>query len=225
MCQYLGGVTTNIDINEVVNTNITESNAADIAGKGTSCGRGSINFDSNGKYGLLMCIYHCLPLLDYTTDTVDPAVTKVNSTDFAIPEFDNIGMQAVPFAWLCNAAKGGSLGSSNVEFNMGYAPRYIEYKTSVDSSVGAFKTTLNSWVMSYGNDSMADALQKQDENNASDSSSDLLLNYTYLKVNPNSVDPIFGVAADSTIDTDQFLCSTFFDIKAVRNLSVDGLPY
>ena len=54
---------------------------------------------------------------------------------------------------------------------------------------------------------------------------DSYVTYTTLKVNPNSVDPIFAVKADSNVDTDQFLCSCFFDIKAVRNLDVDGLPY
>ena len=51
------------------------------------------------------------------------------------------------------------------------------------------------------------------------------MNYSAFKVNPNSVDPIFAVQADSSVDTDQFLCSAFFDVKAVRNLDVDGLPY
>jgi hypothetical protein len=73
LCTYLGGVSSSIDINEVVNTNITGDAAADIAGKGVGVANGEINFNSNGRYGLIMCIYHCLPLLDYTTDMLDPA--------------------------------------------------------------------------------------------------------------------------------------------------------
>lgn len=82
LCTYLGGVSSSIDINEVVNTNITGSSAADIAGKGVGVANGEINFNSNGRYGLIMCIYHCLPLLDYTTDMLDPAFLKVNATDY-----------------------------------------------------------------------------------------------------------------------------------------------
>ena len=92
LCTYLGGVSSSIDINEVVNTNITGSAAADIAGKGVGVANGEINFNSKDRYGLIMCIYHCLPLLDYTTDMLDSAFLKVNSTDYAIPEFDRVGM-------------------------------------------------------------------------------------------------------------------------------------
>ena len=222
MCQYLGGISNNIDINEVVNTNITSDNAADIAGKGTGVARGNIRFDSKGKYGVLMCIYHCLPVLDYTTDLVDPMHTKINATDYAIPEFDKVGMQGVPFSWLTNPLKSVLDGGSLI---MGYAPRYVEYKTSIDSSVGAFKTSLNSWIMSYNNDSVADQFDDPDDTNRPDILSATPMYYTAFKVNPNSVDPIFAVAADSSVDTDQFLCSSFFDIKAVRNLDTDGLPY
>lgn len=220
-CQYLGGITSNIDINEVVNTNLTSNFAADIAGKGTGVGRGSIRFDSQGKYGLLMCIYHCLPVLDYTTDFLEPGLTKVKATDFAIPEFDKVGMQSVPLVWLSNPSEKVAAAPY---MKLGYAPRYIEYKTSFDTSVGGFKRSLNSWIMSYDNNSVFDqiggATYKPDP-----PYDETYMNYSSLKVNPNSVDPIFAVNADSTFDTDQFLCSTFFDIKAVRNLDVDGLPY
>lgn len=220
MCQYLGGTSSNIDINEVVNTNITGDNAADIAGKGTGVSRGNIRFDSRGKYGVLMCIYHCLPVLDYTTDYIDPFHTKVEASAFAIPELDRIGMQSVPLFWLSNPIESNSPSAPSLD--LGYAPRYIEYKISFDSSVGAFKDSLNSWVMSYGNAAVKDQLASGANVPEGE---DSFVTYTTLKVNPNSVDPIFAVKADSKVDTDQFLCSCFFDIKAVRNLDVDGLPY
>lgn len=220
-CKYLGGIASNIDINEVVNTNLTSDFSADIAGKGTGVGRGSIRFDSQGKYGLLMCIYHCLPVLDYTTDFVEPSLTKVKPQDIAIPEFDQIGMQPVPLIWLSNPSKATA---SAPYMQLGYAPRYIEYKTSFDTSVGGFKRTLNSWVMSYDNDSLFSQVGTTTIT-PDPPFSDSYMNYSALKVNPNSVDPIFAVNADSSFDTDQFLCSVFFDIKAVRNLDVNGLPY
>lgn len=221
MCQYLGGISSSIDINEVVNTNITGNNAADIAGKGVGVNNGVINFNSNGKYGILMCIYHCLPMIDYTTDLVNPALTKVNATDYAIPEFDRVGMQAVPLVHLMNPLQ----SKANAPYlNLGYAPRYIDYKTDVDSSVGGFKRTLKSWVISYDNQSVIDQFGNLDPTNEP-SPSTAPMNYTYFKVNPNSVDPIFAVEANSSVDTDQLLCSSFFDVKVVRNLDTDGLPY
>ena len=223
MCTYLGGIASSMDINEVVNNNITGNNAADIAGKGTGVSNGVINFNSQGRYGLIMCIYHCLPLIDYTTDMVSPVFTKVNATDYAIPEFDRVGMQLVDFSLMSNGLVTDYGSNTGLTF-LGYAPRYIEYKTDVDSSVGAFKTSLNSWIISYGNKALADQLGSVDSNNQP-SPSVVPLNYTMFKVNPNSLNSVFAVNVDSSIDTDQFLCSSFFDVKVVRNLDTDGLPY
>ena len=226
LCTYLGGVSSSIDINEVVNTNITGSAAADIAGKGVGVANGEINFNSNGRYGLIMCIYHCLPLLDYTTDMLNPAFLKVNSTDYAIPEFDRVGMQSMPLVQLMNPLRSFADASGLV---LGYVPRYIDYKTSVDQSVGGFKRTLNSWVISYGNESVKNQVTLPDDAPPVEPSEPVPsvapMNFTFFKVNPNCLNPIFAVEANSDMSTDQFLCSSFFDIKAVRNLDTDGLPY
>lgn len=226
LCTYLGGVSSSIDINEVVNTNITGSAAADIAGKGVGVANGEINFNSNGRYGLLMCIYHCLPLLDYTTDMLDPAFLKVNATDYAIPEFDRVGMQSMPLVQLMNPLRSFADASSLV---LGYVPRYIDYKTSVDQSVGGFKRTLNSWVISYGNESVKNQVALPDDAPPVEPSEPVPsvapMNFTFFKVNPNCLNPIFAVEANSDMSTDQFLCSSFFDVKSVRNLDTDGLPY
>lgn len=217
MCTYLGGISSSLDINEVVNNNITGDNAADIAGKGTGVSNGRISFNSQGRYGLIMCIYHCLPLIDYTCDVVSPVYTKVNSTDYAIPEFDRVGMESLPLSRLVNAS------SSVVPYDhhlLGYVPRYIDYKTDIDTSVGAFKTTLKNWIISYNNDSIMEQLVS-----VSGSDPDVLSNYTSFKVNPNSVNPLFAVEVNDSVDTDNFLCTSFFDVKVVRNLDTDGLPY
>lgn len=226
LCTYLGGVSSSIDINEVVNTNITGSAAADIAGKGVGVLNGEINFNSNGRYGLIMCIYHCLPLLDYTTDMLDPAFLKVNATDYAIPEFDRVGMQSMPLVQLMNPLRSFADASGLV---LGYVPRYIDYKTSVDQSVGGFKRTLNSWVISYSNISVLKQVTLPNDAPPIEPSEPVPsvapMNFTFFKVNPDCLDPIFAVQAGNDTSTDQFLCSSFFDIKAVRNLDTDGLPY
>ena len=217
---YLGGIASSLDINEVVNSNITESFAADIAGKGTGTSDGYIKFPSVTRYGMLFCIYHCLPLLDYTSDFVNNSFMRINAADYAIPEFDRVGMEAVPLFKMFNpAVLGNSQYASKI---IGYAPRYIDYKTDVDISMGAFKTTLKNWVISYGNQSILDQLGYED---FSVETPDFPVNYTMFKVNPNCLDTLFAVSVDSSIDTDQFLCSTFFDVNVVRNLDTDGLPY
>lgn len=228
MCTYLGGISSSLDINEVVNSNITGDNAADIAGKGTGVSNGYINFNAGAKYGVIMCIYHCLPLLDYTADLLESAFTKVNATDYAIPEFDRVGMEAVPFAKMINPLKtDGVLNfTAFASLIMGYAPRYIDYKTSVDSSIGGFRDTLKNWVISYSNTSICNQLSTlKGPALPGPEPSVAPMNYTFFKVNPDCLNPLFAVAVNSEISTDNFLCSSFFDIKVVRNLDTDGLPY
>lgn len=225
MCTYLGGISSSLDINEVVNNNITGDNAADIAGKGIGVSNGVINFNSQGRYGVVMCIYHCLPLIDYTTDFVSPSVTRVNAADFAIPEFDRVGMQTVPLSYISNGPL--SVLPLSIPNEVGYAPRYIDYKTDIDTSIGAFKTSLKNWVISYDNQSLANqfgfGVEKPELPAPNPANSNW--NYTLFKVNPNSLNSLFAVEVDSSVNTDQFLCSTFFDVKVVRNLDTDGLPY
>ena len=94
-CQYLGGFARNLDVSEVINTNLQgEAGVADIAGRGLSASNGKINFKNNDLYGLIMCIYHAKPIVEWNSANIlHPCLTKVKATDYAIPEFDNIGMQ------------------------------------------------------------------------------------------------------------------------------------
>lgn len=228
--QYLGGITSSLSINEVVNTNITADNAADIAGKGFGTSDGVLNFKSDGQFGLLMCIYHAMPLVDYTVNYVDPMFTRVNAEDFANPVFDRVGMQQVMSTNLLQRIKVTTdVPDNNGAISLGFAPRYVDYKTSIDLSVGAFKRDLSHWVVSYGVDDVLAALRSKDPNASGELPSpeppDISNNYTFFKINPNILDSIFSFAVDSSMSTDQFLCSSFFDIKAVRNMDVDGLPY
>ena len=46
----------------------------------------------------------------------------------------------------------------------------------------------------------------------------VVLNYKFFKVNPAVLDPIFGVAADSTWDTDQLLINSYIGCYVARNV-------
>lgn len=204
MCKYLGGIANSLDVSEVINNNITESNKAEIAGKGVSASNGNINFTSH-QYGLIMCVYHCKPIVEWNAQNLLPRMlTKTKATDYAIPEFDQIGMQSV----LHNEF----LYDSETAWDkpIGYAPRYVEYKTSYDVVHGAFQGSLRYWVIPH-------ALSKFGDVSA--------LTFKAFKVQPNSLDNMFGVAASADVDSDQFYCTSYFDVKVVRNLDRNGLPY
>lgn len=205
-CQYLGGFARNLDVSEVINTNLQgEEGIADIAGRGLSASNGKINFKNNDLYGLIMCIYHAKPIVEWNSSNIlHPCLTKVKATDYAIPEFDNIGMQ--PLMRL-NIMYGGN----SPVVPAGYVPRYAEYKTDLDMFKGSFLKTNINWVLPH---TLSAVSQTQTP-----------LTYRAFKVPPSICDNMFVAKADATVDTDQLLNTIYFDVKAVRNLSRDGMPY
>lgn len=220
-CRYLGGCASSLDINPVVNNNITGENSADIAGMGSFGGSGNIHFESKGEYGILMCIYHVLPIVDYVGTGVDHSCTLTDATSFPIPELDQIGMEAVPLVRAMNPVK--SDVTISPETFLGYAPRYIDWKTSVDRSVGAFTGSLKTWCLPVSDADLvsADSINFPTNPNVESDS----IQAGFFKVNPSVVDSLFAVNADSSVDTDEFLVSSQFGISCVRNLDRNGLPY
>lgn len=149
MCTWLGSVNIDLSINEVVNNNITGDNAADIAGKGTMSGNGGIHYNSKGEYGILMCVFHVLPQLDYITSAPHFGTTLTNVLDFPIPEFDKIGMEQVPVIRGMNPVKGDSGFLVSDKLYFGYAPQYYNWKTCLDKSMGEFRRSLKTWLIPF----------------------------------------------------------------------------
>lgn len=210
MCTYIGGFQNAISINEVVNQNLDSSNSsALIRGKGTSIQleNNPIDFDVN-EHGIIMCIYHAVPLMDYSITGQSRDITAVDVTDYAIPEFDRLGLEPA------DAREFFQIGDSSSIY--GYLPRYYSYKTDVDTILGAFNTTLPQWTAPYTKDFIKGYL---------DNPVTVKSMYNSFKVNPSILNRIFPVAVDSTVDTDQLLCTAQFSIHAVRNLDFNGLPY
>lgn len=221
MCRYLGGITSNLDINTITNTNLADDNAALQRATGTFNAAGGIKFDSTGQYGIVMCVFRALPILDYTTTGVHFGCTLTDVTDFPIPEFDRIGMESVPVCRALNPAlETPSAPPIKADAYFGYAPRYIDWKTAIDVSRGEFTNTLESFVMKFNDDDLfaADSVDYPDNPNVEADS----IKAGFFKVNPHTVDTLFAVDADKA---DHLLCSTFFDVKVVRSLDTNGLPY
>jgi hypothetical protein len=143
MSTYVGGDSSSLDISEVVNTalatGLDTENPATIAGKGVGSSQGSEKFEAR-DWGVLMCIYHNVPLLDYVSSAPDPQYFVARNTDLPIPELDSIGMQSVPVSMFTNSDSELDGGFSNPDFTMGYLPRYYSWKTSYDYVLGAFTT-------------------------------------------------------------------------------------
>ena len=220
MSTYIGGDSSSLDISEVVNTNLqsgdTQSEAV-IAGKGVGSSQGSEKFEAR-DWGVLMCIYHNVPLLDYVSSSPDPQFFVSANTDLPIPELDSIGMQSIPVSMYSNSDIELVKGFSSSDFTMGYLPRYYSWKTSYDYVLGAFTTTEKEWVAP-----ITPSVWKNMLNTVTTRSSSVT--YNIFKVNPSVLDSIFQVNVDSKWDTDQFLINCAFDVKVVRNLDYSGMPY
>jgi hypothetical protein len=221
MCTYIGGISRNLDISEVVNNNLaSEDTTAVIAGKGVGAGNGSFTYTTN-EHCVVMCIYHAVPLLDYTITGQDGQLLVTDAESLPIPEFDNIGMEVLPMTQILNSPKASI---ANL-FNAGYNPRYFNWKTKLDVINGAFTTTLKSWVSPVTESLLSGWFGFGYNEGDVNPSTKVVLNYKFFKVSPSVLDPIFGVAADSTWDTDQLLVNSYIGCYVARNLSRDGVPY
>lgn len=220
MSTYIGGDSSSLDISEVVNTNLQSGDLqseAVIAGKGVGSSQGSEKFEAR-DWGVLMCIYHNVPLLDYTSSAPDPQFFVTQNTDLPIPELDSIGMQSIPISMYSNGDNELATGFLSSDYTMGYLPRYYNWKTSYDYVLGSFTTTEKEWVAPITSSIWKNMLSTVVTGSSS-------ITYNIFKVNPSVLDSIFQVNADSKWDTDPFLVNCAFDVKVVRNLDYSGMPY
>ena len=216
MAQYIGGIARNLDISEVVNNNLSDSGSeAVIYGKGVGSGSGKMRYHTGSQYCIIMCIYHAMPLLDYAISGQDPQLLCTSVEDLPIPEFDNIGMETVPATSLFNSTQ---FSGTFIDDFLGYNPRYWPWKSKIDRIHGAFTTTLKDWIAPIDDSYLFQWFDSKAGKAAT-------LSWPFFKVNPNTLDSIFAIAADSTWDTDQLLVNCDVSCKVVRPLSQDGMPY
>ena len=210
---YIGGWSNVININEVLNTNLTADNSqAVIAGKGVSSQSGhTINYDCGAEHQVIMCVYHAVPLLDWSLKGHNPQLLCTAISDFPQPAFDQLGMQPVSALALNNSP-------SAPTGNIGYNLRYWQWKSAVDTVHGAFRpnAAYQSWVA---------PLQGSQVQVSGQSS----LSYQSFKIRPQQLNSIFepqiSPSDKYSVAYDQLLCNVNFQVYAVQNLDRNGLPY
>lgn len=211
-CSFIGNVTSDIDINEVVNQNLYGSDnngRATISGKGTGFDDSRLGTYEAKEFGIVMVIYTATPLLDYEAIGTDMQLVKTNVDDFPIPEYDKLGLDTIPSYWMCNSDAVGTRVKS-----IGWLPRYMDFKASVDLVRGEFLQTLKSWVAPVSRDIIKNTYFNPQ-----------LSQWRAFKVNPSVLNPIFGMSVADGTETDQFYVNAYFDVKVQRNLDYSGMPY
>lgn len=209
---YIGGWSNVININEVLNTNLTADNSqAVIAGKGVGSKSGHvITYDCGAEHQVVMCVYHAVPLLDWSLKGHNPQLLCTSVSDFPQPAFDQLGMQPVSSLALNNSPS-APVGS------IGYNLRYWQWKSAVDTVHGAFRpnAAYHSW---------AAPLEGSEVQVAGLSS----LSYQSFKIRPQQLNSIFEPqisTSNYSVAYDQLLCNVNFQVYAVQNLDRNGLPY
>ena len=209
---YIGGWSSVININEVVNTNLdSDSSQASIAGKGVSSNSGyTLTYDCGAEHQVIMCVYHAVPMLDWNLTGQNPQLTVTAISDFPQPAFDQLGMQAVPALNLQNNP------GRNVSGSLGYNLRYWQWKSNIDTVHAGFRAgaAYQSW------SAPLDGWQVLTSAGA--------WSYQSMKVRPQQLNSIFVPqvdAANCSVAFDQLLCNVNFQVYAVQNLDRNGLPY
>lgn len=211
---YIGGWSSVININEVVNTNLdTQESQASIAGKGIGSNSGhQITYDCGAEHCVIMCVYHTVPLLDWASTGQSPQLLCTSVSDFPQPAFDQLGMQPVPATAMCNSK---NMSGSNTA-NIGYNLRYWQWKSDIDRVNGALRPQLayQSWAAPLGGENLLTRTGAW--------------NYKSMKVFPRQLNSIFQpqvTTSTYSVAQDQLICNVNFQVYAVQNLDRNGLPY
>lgn len=222
MSHFIGGFDNAISIGEVIATaSGTAGQSSSVVGQVTGKGIGSLNshaIDFTSKeHGIIMCIHSVVPQPDYNAIFVDAFNTKINREDYFQPEFQDLGyvpLKASDLAFFRSDTPEHSREVNNKV--LGYVPRYHEYKTARDVVFGDFISgkSLSAWTTPRW-----DFLNYKKSNDRVS----VDLSASNFMIDPGIMDSIFAVDFDGDSHTDQFLVNSYFNVMAVRPMSVTGL--
>ncbi len=221
---YLGGKSFGINTQEIDNTNLVDSKVS-VGGKATGSGASGVFELHPDEPGILMCIYHCQPVIDYSLTAVHFDLTKTRYDDFANPLYDRLGYQELPSFYLSTEISNTYVDGNTGEFKnniLGWTSRYFDYKTSIDQTLGDLRETDTNWIAPLNFDYLSDYVQDNQ----------LQINANFFKVRPSILDPLFGYSVDPSLNsdasyviTDQYKVFCRFIVNAVRPLDYRGMPY
>ncbi len=217
---FIGGASSMIDINPIVNQNLSGNGQADYKASPIGNGNSKIKFTAD-TYGVVMGIYRCTPVLDYAHIGIDRTLCKTDASDFVIPEMDSIGMQQNYLfevqAPSFDKTKVGFINDENFAKSYGYAPRYAEYKTNFDKYNGDFCFTLDSWVTGLPAD-MIDEICRANV-------SSMQIAPELFNCRPSLCNSIFVNQNNFLVSDDKLYVGMVNMAYITRNLSRYGLPY
>ena len=138
LCDYIGGFSSDFNINTVTNTNLASDGAtANYAANGIVQGGGNFDFEVR-EHGLIIGVCYTLPFIDYNVVGYDAPILRTQFSDFALPEYDRLGYESVDPRLLYGDIHSSPDSVGSFSLNLGFGPRYYDYKTNYDIVLGDF---------------------------------------------------------------------------------------
>lgn len=215
LAEYIGGHTNSLNISEVTNMGENQGN---ISGKGIMYSNNdTITYDVK-EHGIIMCIYHLVPEIDYSGYQLQRQHTKSHFMDYLQPEYQHLGLAPM---YVRDFSAVDLTNTDNVISNpdvlVGYNTRYPEYKCRIDNAHGELTLggSLQAWTIPSNLSKFINSF----------SPNRVQLDYGDLKIDPNIDSTIFKTAFNGQENTDHYYSNCYFNISAIRPLDADELPY
>lgn len=199
--EYITGVKSPIIISEVLNTTgiSGELPQGNMAGHGVSIERGSVGHYFCEDHGYIIGIASIMAEPAYQQG-IPRLFSKFDRFDFADPDFQHLGEQAVLqqelFAY-----------TSKKDNTFGYLPIFTEYRTKNSYAAGEFRDSLDywTWVRKF----------------LWDPDGEIPLNSDFIQTDPDDFSRVFSVEDPSSA---QFYCQIVNNMLVKRKLSMYGTP-
>lgn len=239
---YLGSFDGNIDLNTVASTSETSDiELGQLASNGVGMVQGNkIKFDAD-DFGVIVGVMYIAKPAEYEAFGLDKVNQNLDPFDYPYGELQNIGLAPLESSRLDLFRRSDEFSrvedeqSSQAQFIMplgimGYLPQFIEHKTRVDKVHGEFYSAAP-WL--YFETSTGTPVRRLSDIPLGEFSSYVTprgdsewgQTYSWLLINPNSVDNVFKLQSDFLQSSDQFHINCQFSVFASQPLSVIGLPY
>lgn len=223
MCDYLGGNGVNVSFDNTTNTNFAEGSKPSIQSNGTFSNKKSFDFEAK-EHGIIVVMHHYNVYPEYATIGMDWLNAKTMYTDWAIPEFDKLGYEAIPMQYLNMVSAPDTLSTKY----FGYNVRYYDYKSNYDIVLGDLSANNNvandDFFKTCGTRSNY-TIQINDSNFGGLVANSWSPSYTTFKCSPMLLDHVVFDKATSSWSTDPFISCLDVNCTVVRNLDRKGMPY
>lgn len=229
--RLIGSWETPLDTKPITATSSTGAAVNGQVGDLAAIGFGSthnqkVRFKSN-DFGVVVAVSYFLPDVFYTANGIDENNTLLEPFDFYSEEFENTGFESLPF-WTQSI-----LHNKLSDNNMGYVPPYTRYKTNVDLVFGEFGSSTMQYsgydaqgtpvCKTFDGSLRAWTMQREDIPVYQVNGVAVRGKQTFY-VSPMVTNPLFALNYDGRQATDPIHCFFNFDFKALRPMSVLGLP-